>query len=101
LNQINKNQSQSPDINPFNAQCDECSKQFYDNLKDYKSFLPFDTPNLQKIFGESNKLIQTIENICPNLANIFKSDGQKLGDQFYNSGIILIGLLGFIYTTFM
>ncbi|RGB41724.1 hypothetical protein C1646_662828 [Rhizophagus diaphanus] len=93
-------QSQSPNTNPFaNLQCDECSKQTYNNLKSYVSSHPPDTPNLQKIVGDTKQQLQVFENQCPNIA---KSDGQKPTNQLYNYfGIILISLVGFIYTTVM
>jgi hypothetical protein len=99
--QSKSSQSKSPeDINPV-IQCDdECSKQTYNNFKNYQLSHPLDTPNLQKIFA--NSTIQVIEEKCPNIANSFKSDGQKLSSQFYNyHGTILISFLGFIYVTFM
>ncbi|GBB94143.1 hypothetical protein RclHR1_00230021 [Rhizophagus clarus] len=82
------------------TQCDDCTKQSYDNLKSFQSSHPLDTPNLQRIMADSTtKEIQAFEQKCPNLA---KSDAQKLTSQFYNyPRIILIGLIGFIYVTFM
>jgi hypothetical protein len=52
--------------------------------------------------SDTNRIIQEFESKCPDIANSLKSDGQKLSNQFYNyPGIILIGLLGYIYVTFM
>ncbi|CAB4487996.1 hypothetical protein RhiirA1_532277 [Rhizophagus irregularis] len=101
--QAKQAQSQSPNTNPFaNLQCDECSKQSYGNIKGYLSSHPPDTPNLQKIVGDTQQSLQAFENQCPNIASSAKSDGQKLANQFYNYfGIILISLVGFIYTTVM
>ncbi|CAB4376684.1 unnamed protein product [Rhizophagus irregularis] len=101
--QAKQAQSQPPNTNPFaNLQCDECSKQSYNNIKSYLSSHPPDTPNLQKFVGETQQSLQVFENQCPNIASSAKSDGQKLTNQFYNYfGIILISLVGFIYTTFM
>ncbi|RGB41720.1 hypothetical protein C1646_662824 [Rhizophagus diaphanus] len=96
------------DKNTFNSlSCeDECNKQFYKNLLSYQSSHPPDTRNLQKVFIGKNNPLQEYEERCPsmtsNIANNFKSDGQKLTHQFYNNyGVILISLIAFIYTTFM
>jgi hypothetical protein len=115
IEQVNQTQSQSEIQNltdPFTSlQCDECYKQVYNNFKNYQSSHPLDTPNLQKILSDDPKeiknYIEKFENKCPNLittntTNIVKSDGQILSNQFYNyPGIILIGLLGFIYVNIM
>ncbi|GBB94146.1 hypothetical protein RclHR1_00230024 [Rhizophagus clarus] len=95
------NQTQLSNVtNPFGlVQCDDCSKQKYDNIKNFLSSHPLDTPNLQKIMANSTDELQSFEQKCPNLV---KSNAQKLINQFYNyPGIILIGLVGFIYVTFI
>ncbi|PKC05760.1 hypothetical protein RhiirA5_484673 [Rhizophagus irregularis] len=101
----NTSTSNTNTINGLSCE-DECNKQSYKNLLSYQSSHPPDARNLQKVFIGKNNQLASYEARCPNMtsiiANNFKSDGQKLTHQFYNfSGIILISLVGFIYTTFM